>query len=145
MHGKVYRFLFIESLRRSQCIIFLFIFVLIAAEAIALAVLKNKIAQGQTRKALIVRIPEMEDVLYPGGGARIMISQRPVEPIKIGGKSYFLKGVRELDGKPTALINEAVYQVGDMIAQYRVTKITQDSVLFKHIKTGELQILRFGD
>jgi hypothetical protein len=144
MREKIYRFIFIETQFRPRFFIFLIIAAVALLQIVALVVVHQKIEEGETRKALIVQAPEMESILYPGGGKEMVIGSRPAEPIKIDGKLYALKGVNELDGKLLALINEDVYQEGDTIQDYRIAKITRDSVLFKHIKTGELRILRFG-
>lgn len=144
MHGKIYRFIFIETRFRSQFMIFLAIIIFSLFEIAALFALNGKISEGEARKALIVRIPEMEQFLYPGAGRPIIITKQVTEPIKIGNELYLLKGIRELEGKPSALINDDVYQEGDVIKGYRITKITVNSVLFKNIKTNEMKILRFG-
>lgn len=144
IHGKVYRFIFVETLFRSRFFIFLVITAVALLEIIALMIINKKINEGEVRKALIGQVSEMESILYPGGSQRSMINTRPAEPIKISGKLYALKGVNQLDGKLSALINEDVYQEGDTINDYRIAKITADSVLFKHIKTDELKVLRFG-
>ena len=145
MHGKRYRFIFIETQFKPKFIVFLAVIIFSLFEMAALFVLNGKITEGETRKALIVSIPEMERFLYPGSNRLTMITKQTAEPIKIGNELYFLKGIRELEGKPSALINNDVYQEGDMIKDYRVTKITVNSVLFKNIKTNEMRILRFSN
>jgi len=145
MHGKIYRFIFIETQFKSQFVTFLAIILFSFLEIAAICVLDGKITEGKARKALIVHIPEMESVLYPGANRPTMITKQAVEPIKIGNELYFLKGIRELEGKPSALINDDVYQEGDRIKDYRIAKITVNSVLFKNVKTDEMKILRFGN
>ena len=144
MRGKVYRYILIETSFRSRFFIFLIIAAVAVLEVVALTIIDRRIDEGETRQAMIVQVPEMESILYPGGSKRITIGTRPAEPIKIGRTLYVLKGIKQLGGKPSALINEDVYYVGDTIQDYRVAKITNDSVLFKNVKTGELKILRFG-
>ncbi len=144
LREKLYRFIFVETQFRPRFFVFLVVAVVALIQIVVLAFTRGMIAEGEARQALIVRIPEMESVLYPGGSREMVIGSRPAQPIKIDGKNYDLKGIKELDGKLSALINEDVYQEGDAIKDYRIAKITPDSVLFKHVKTGELKIMRFG-
>ncbi len=145
MHGKIYRFILIETVFRSRFAIFLAIIIFSLFQIVAISVINKNIEGGEMRKALIINVPEMEGILYPGGlGRETALSIKPADPIKINGKLYALKGIRELEGGLSALINEDVYQVDDVIQDYRIAKITPDTVLFKHIKTGGMKILRFG-
>ena len=144
MHEKIYRFLFIETLFKSRFMILAGMMLLMIIEGVTLTTLDAKISESQVRKALADRTMEMEQILYPGTGRTILIDAQSAEPIKIDGKLYTLKGIRKLEDKLSALINEDVYQEGDMIGNYQITRITVNSVLFKSTVTNELRILRFG-
>ena len=144
MHGKIVRFIFIETRFKSKFIIFLAIIILSLFEIAAIGTFNGKIAEGEARKELIVYIPEMERFLYPGANRPTMITQQSAQPVKINNELFALKGIKELEGRPLALINNDVYQEGDMIKDYRISKITIDSVLLKNIKTGEMKIMRLG-
>ncbi|MCK5346634.1 MAG: hypothetical protein KAR20_24660, partial [Candidatus Heimdallarchaeota archaeon] len=122
MHGKIYRFIFIETRFKLQFIAFLAIILVSLVEISTIYVLNRNIAEGEVRKALIVCIAEMESILYPGSNPSTMITKQTIEPVKIGNEFYSLKGVRELEGRPSALINDDVYQQDELIKDYLITK-----------------------
>jgi hypothetical protein len=144
MHGKIYRFIFIETRFKPKFIIFLGLIIVSFFQIATIVVLNERIAEGESRKELIVNIPEMESFLYPSANRRTMINPQPAQPVELAGESCVLKGINESAGKPSALINNDVYQEGDTLKGYRVSKITVDSVLLKNIKTGEMKIIRLG-
>lgn len=145
MHGKMYRFIFIEMRFKAYFFGLLAIVIFSVVEIGAIGFVNAKIAEGNARKELIVRIPEMESVLYPGTIRQTMIKETKAEPITIGGTLYILKGTQNVDGKLFALINNDVYQEGDTVNGYEITRITVASVLFKHQTTDEMKILRLGN
>ncbi|MBN1869270.1 MAG: hypothetical protein JW847_01665 [Candidatus Omnitrophica bacterium] len=145
MHGKIYRYIFIETRAKIYFLAMLGVIIVSIVEAVTICVVNEKIKEGIARKELIVQIPEMEQVLYPTARRPTMITTQAVEPVKIGKSMYILKGIRALDGKLSALINDDVYQEDDIIENHRITKITVDSVLFKDIATNEMKILRLGN
>jgi hypothetical protein len=144
-HGKVYRYIFIENHPRFHVLITMAIGLVAVLEMITLSYIREKIQEGEERKALIVQIPEMESILYPNANRPTLISKEIMEPLTLGKKKYSLKGVQELNGKLSALINEDVYQVGDVLEGYRITRIMVDSVLFKKDSTNDIKMLRLGN
>ena len=142
---KIHRYIFIETRAKYHIAIILALVLMAVAELVTMALINGKIREGEEHKALIVRIPEMESVLYPKASRPTLITKEIVEPIKIGNTMYVLKGTQELNGQLSALINDDVYQVGDIIQGYRITKINTDSVLFKNDATNDMKILRMGN
>lgn len=146
MHGKIYRFIFVESRFEALFMAFFTIVIFSGLQIAAVFVLNAQIKEGEVLKTLIVRIPEMESILYPKARRRpTMIANQAPEPVRIGNNVYILNGIQELNNKPTALINDDVYQEGDPIENYHISKITINSVLLKDLKTGEMRILRLGN
>ncbi|MCK5180464.1 MAG: hypothetical protein KAR32_13120 [Candidatus Omnitrophica bacterium] len=146
MHGKIYRFIFVESRFEALFMAFFAIVIFSGLEIAAVFVLNTQIKEGEVLKTLIVRIPEMESILYPKARQRpTMIANQAPEPVRIGNNVYILNGIQELNNKPTALINDDVYQEGDLIENYSISKITINSVLLKDLKTDEMKILRLGN
>ena len=145
MRGKIYRFIFVES-RFEPLFMAFFAIVLFSGLQIATVFgLNGQIKEGEIRKALVTRVSEMESILYPKATRPTMISNRAPEPVRIGKKVYVLKGIKEHNNRPAVLINDDVYQEGDLIEHYSIIKITVNSVLLKSIKNGEMKILRLGN
>ncbi len=60
-------------------------------------------------------------------------------------KDYRLQGITSTDGKFQARINGAVYKVGDLIDQYKITEITLRSSTLQNPDTSEIRKLEFGE
>lgn len=145
MRGKLHRFIFVESRFEPTFMIF-FILVLISGLQIAgVYYLNGRIKEAESRRTLIELTPMMETVLYPKWSRPAITDSAFSETLEINNASYTLNGIQQLNGRPAALINSDIYQEGDHIAGYRIAKITVNSVLLKHIQSGEMKLLRLGN
>ncbi len=146
MRGKIYRFIFVESRFEALFMTFFAIVLFSGLEIAAVFVLNGGLREAEIRRKLIMRVPEMESVLYPKARRQpTMISNQAPIPVQISGNSYLLKGIQELNNRPAALINNDVYQEGDVIENYIISKIAVNSVLLKQIESGEMKFLRLGN
>ncbi len=66
-------------------------------------------------------------------------------PVVESSMSYRLEGTTMKDGTFQALINGAIYKVGDIIDNYKVTEITLRSSTLQNPTTNEIRRLSFSE
>jgi len=77
--------------------------------------------------------------------SRLAKKDNKSNPSSASQTSYRLEGTTMKDGTFQALINGAIYKVGDIVDSYKVTEITLRSSTLQNPYTHEIRRLNFSD
>lgn len=134
LRNKIFRIFFIEPQFRMRAELFFIFFVIFMIQLGILYSQEKKLSTLRDQKLLVVRIGEMERVTS-AKNTRKAAQQAP------RGRQYNLTGTMINNGVPYAMIDDLVYGVGDVIGDFTVLSIANDTVLLENKATTQTMTL----
>jgi len=124
LENKYTRFFLLEPHFKKRLIWLCLLVVFIGLEVYAGRFLSRRQEQLKERKVFVEKMARLEKEFLAGKKREARRQDR--------GEDFLLQGISEQQGVPLALINDDIYNEGDMIHDYRVSQIEPNAVVLKN-------------
>ena len=145
------RYFFVEKQFRDSIVVLLLMVVIILVQLKWSDIKNHEVERMEHEYQLVLRIPEFKQAIeerlraiHQEKQKKIEVKQvvKPPPPPPIESK---LQGIFIMGNTPMATIDNAQYQVGDVIQDFIILEITMTSVTIRNIKTNEVKKLQFSN
>ena len=140
--NKYFRILLVEPQYRVKVGLFCILSLVVFSEVLILAHGNKQLDKLMAEKMLVMRIDAMERAL---SFSDVRAANRLMTKTAAGEPQYRLRGITISNGVPYAIIDKLVYAEGDIIGEYRIVKITRDSVLLENKSANKMRNLLLTD